>query len=347
MADPGHYPYSDKKHASDEELLREMDSAFQQYLQRYFTHRDLEGTLDLLGPEMTGFGTALDERGDGIEQSRALYARDVQQAPNPIDYQIEFLDHRILAPGTGLVRAVFHLKTTILDQEVKLLNARLSAVMVKHENRWLLAHKHLSLPTAAHGETESYPIKELEERMSVLERLVQERTRELQDARDRLQELSETDPLTGIFNRLKADQILDQELARFHRYGEDLSVILLDVDFFKDINDTLGHQVGDSVLCSVATLLSDSIRDTDRVARWGGEEFLVMCPATREDAAAEVAERLRSAIASYDFGIEQSIHASFGVAQATRNDTREVLVERADMAMYRAKNAGRNRVEVG
>ncbi len=331
----------------EEDPRCEIEAAFHTYLRTYFTERDLEGTLELLGPEMTGFGTALDERGDGIEDSRRLYARDIEQAPNPIDYRILFLEVTMLGSVVGLVRAVFDLSTTILKQAVKLRNARMSAVMMKRGNRWYLEHKHLSLPTDAHGETESYPVKELEERTVVLERLVRGRTRELREARDRLQQQADTDALTGISNRLKADHLLEEEFARISRYGGTISVILLDVDFFKAINDNLGHRTGDGVLRSVASLLAAGVRDTDTVARWGGEEFLVLCPSTSLNAAVDLAERLRHNLAHYEFGIDRAVRASFGVAEFRPSDSRETLVERADEAMYRAKNAGRDRVEVG
>lgn len=327
--------------------IQEIKQAFYHYLEAYFTERNLEGTLKLLSPHMTGFGTALDERGDDIEASRLLYERDISQAPNRIEYTINFLECQQLGPGMGLVRAELDMHTQILNQELTLLNARMTALFCVDENgKWLLEHQHLSQPTNAHGETEAYPIKELEERAMVLERLVGERTQELQDAHDRLERLSITDVLTGIYNRTKGDEVLEQELSRSRRYRSPLSVILLDLDNFKKINDTLGHGTGDEVLRRVGGVLNQGVRDSDVAARWGGEEFLIVCPECELGAAVELAERLRLLLEGHSFGPGLVIQASFGVAQARPEDTRESLVDRADKALYRAKHHGRNRVEI-
>ncbi len=327
--------------------IQEIEQAFYHYLKVYFTDRDLESTLKLLSPHMSGFGTALDERGDTIEQSRSLYLRDVEQAPNSIEYTIKYLDCQQLSPEIGLVRAEFDMHTEILGQGLDLLNARMTALFrTDASGEWLLEHQHLSLPTSAHGESEAYPVKELEERAEVLERLVVERTCELQEMHDRLEQLAITDSLTGVYNRMKGDECLEQELSRFRRYRSSLSVILLDLDNFKSINDTLGHGAGDSVLRGVGSVLLEGVRESDVPARWGGEEFLILCPESTLQDAAELAERLRLLIGELRFGSELEVHASFGVAEARSEDTRESLVERADAALYRAKHQGRNRVEI-
>ena len=156
--------------------------------------------------------------------------------------------------------------------------------------------------------------------------------------------LSESDALTGLCNRLRLDQVLHDEVVRRVRSGSALSVVLLDLDDFKAVNDQFGHQAGDRVLVTVAALLRDSSRQTDVVGRWGGEEFLLVCPDTDLAGAAVLADKLRLRLASADFGVAGTKTGSFGVASLRDGEAADGLMARADAALYRAKHAGRNRV---
>ena len=180
-----------------------------------------------------------------------------------------------------------------------------------------------------------------------LENVVAERTQELQEKNAQLELLAVTDPLTGLYNRMKLDKTLAEEVAQGQRYNTDWSVILLDVDHFKDVNDTHGHAVGDSVLVDVANILRNQVRATDLVGRWGGEEFLAVCRGSQPTAAATVAEKLRHSIASHAFPVIGQKTASFGVSKYRAGDTVKSVVARADLALYQAKNSGRNRVCIG
>jgi diguanylate cyclase (GGDEF)-like protein len=160
-----------------------------------------------------------------------------------------------------------------------------------------------------------------------------------------LERLSITDPLTGLANRLRLDQALAQENSRAERSGHPYAVILIDLDHFKSVNDTYGHQVGDQVLVSTARILKAQGRELDVIGRWGGEEFLILCPNTALAGALELAERLRAQIAEEDFAPVGRRGASLGVASWRPGDRPSSLVGRADAALYRAKEAGRNRVE--
>lgn len=158
-----------------------------------------------------------------------------------------------------------------------------------------------------------------------------------------------TDRLTGLFNHCHFTSLLETEFARSRRYGGSLSILMVDLDFFKAINDTFGHQVGNDVLEITADVLRQGVRDTDTVARYGGEEFAVVVPEAPLKAATEMAERLRIALAS-DVRCpelrDQRITASFGVVSVDdpRAATASDLVELADRALYLAKHQGRNRV---
>lgn len=168
-------------------------------------------------------------------------------------------------------------------------------------------------------------------------RLIQAQNRELE-------ELSTRDSLTQLYNRRKIDKVLQDALAEAERYRKDFSVILLDIDFFKRINDRYGHDVGDAVLLGFAGILAAEVRETDVVGRWGGEEFLIFCPEINLEQAESLAHRIRSKIAgtTFDYGI--GITASMGVASYREADTLKDLLRTADLRLYRAKEKGRDRV---
>lgn len=161
-----------------------------------------------------------------------------------------------------------------------------------------------------------------------------------------LHDWATTDPLTGLANRRAAEAALEREIAYARRYGRPLSVIMVDLDHFKVINDRHGHAFGDAVLREITRRLDAGMRDSDLAARWGGEELLVIAPGIDTPEAAELAERCRRAIA--DGAVEGiRITATFGVAAFRDHDDRDRLVARADRRLYAGKNAGRNRVVAG
>ena len=167
----------------------------------------------------------------------------------------------------------------------------------------------------------------------------------LRNALAELQTLATRDSLTSLFNRRKLQECLSFEVSRAECYARPLSVILFDVDHFKAVNDTHGHPAGDAVLVETGRWLRASVRASDVPGRWGGEEFLVVCPETPPDAAMQIAERLRREYADLETSSKRNLTASFGVASHRAGLRVEDLLQNADDALYRAKNAGRNRVE--
>ena len=170
--------------------------------------------------------------------------------------------------------------------------------------------------------------------------------------REELRGRAETDPLTGVANRRRFYQALEVECVRSTRNHSALSVLMIDLDFFKDINDTHGHAAGDAVLRIVAQLLLLSLRKSDLLARYGGEEFAVLLPETPGEGAVVIAERIRQTICQKPIladGCHIQTSVSIGVASHAdkREATPEMLLKKADLALYRAKATGRNRVEVG
>ena len=167
---------------------------------------------------------------------------------------------------------------------------------------------------------------------------------------DELKRASETDVLTDLANRRFGVDRLGDEMARSSRYGRPLSVVLIDIDHFKRVNDTLGHHAGDEVLMAVARELSKVSRDSDCIIRWGGEEFLFVFPETSAQDAAGIVDRFRKHLECNPIAVTAggedsvTVTVSGGVAELQPGDTLETLVDRADGALYRAKEAGRNRL---
>lgn len=181
--------------------------------------------------------------------------------------------------------------------------------------------------------------------VSRLLRFIDAVTSELEEAIEEVTKLSITDRLTQLVNRIRLDQVIDEQIALAKRYATPFAVILLDVDHFKLVNDTHGHLVGDAVLVQVAQVLVANTRAMEVVGRWGGEEFLVIVPNTNLADATQLAEKLRRALENTLHPVVGYKTGSFGVAAYASGDTPGELVARADAALYRAKHAGRNRVE--
>jgi diguanylate cyclase (GGDEF)-like protein len=163
---------------------------------------------------------------------------------------------------------------------------------------------------------------------------------------DELERLSNTDKLTGLYNRLRLDELLSEQLALSQRSGTAFTLVLCDIDHFKKINDDHGHLVGDEVLVELAKLLQTHTRATDYVGRWGGEEFLIICPATTAEGAQKLIESLRAAVAQLNFNHDLTLTMSFGIAAARPQGSIVTILKTADNALYEAKRRGRNRVVV-
>lgn len=179
-----------------------------------------------------------------------------------------------------------------------------------------------------------------------LERHVRERTSELDIKTRELERLAITDSLTGLYNRIRLDKVLVQEDSRFKRYQRVFGAALIDVDYFKRVNDKYGHQRGDQVLIEMSMLLKRYSREVDTVGRWGGEEFLIIMPETNLEGVRVQAEKLRMHIESYFSTKVPAITASFGIATIRKKDSIKGFLTRIDNALYDAKNKGRNLVSV-
>ncbi|WP_340679035.1 diguanylate cyclase [Paraglaciecola sp.] len=180
----------------------------------------------------------------------------------------------------------------------------------------------------------------------LLETKVEQRTMQLKLANKELKALANNDPLTNTLNRHGLQQHIQAAFERYRRSQEPFSIVLIDYDHFKDINDTYGHDVGDIVLLTGADLIKRGIREQDKLARWGGEEFLILLPDTTLDGALAIGLKLKDAINAKPIGQPTGVTVSVtgGVAQASHNDTFETLFKRADDALYKGKQGGRNSI---
>jgi diguanylate cyclase (GGDEF)-like protein len=164
---------------------------------------------------------------------------------------------------------------------------------------------------------------------------------------EEIKRLSEEDYLTKLYNRRKIHEIIETEIKRSRRYDSAFAVLLLDIDDFKSINDTYGHNTGDKVLVQLSSVIRHTIRESDIASRWGGEEFLVICPETTTEGAISLAEKIRYNIENCTFEETGNITVSIGAAGARHGDNVKSLIFRADEALYSSKKAGKNRVTMG
>jgi diguanylate cyclase (GGDEF)-like protein len=211
------------------------------------------------------------------------------------------------------------------------------------DDRWFqLQEKAISWPD---GRTVKYTVSVDINQLKEIQNRLAEAHAELTFKNKALEEMIITDFLTKIFNRQKVEKDINVEVSRYTRYKRPLSIILLDIDKFKSINDTYGHNAGDSVLINLASIIKTNVRKIDLPGRWGGEEFMILCPETDIHGAVTLAENLRQKIEAHTFEIDRKVTSSFGVAQFKEGELAKDFIRRADDALYLAKENGRNRVE--
>ena len=202
--------------------------------------------------------------------------------------------------------------------------------------------------------TKPYYSEELLKRVAIGERILH-LEEQLIESLQKMEFLAMHDNLTGLLNRRAIQGLAEAELSRAARESHSVGIALLDIDYFKHINDTYGHQVGDYALCQFSKILSQNIRPYDHAGRWGGEEFLILLPGANQEEAGRIAERVRRSLGETSFTLKDgksiSLNASIGVTSSkiTTNGVTSALdelLQEADMALYRAKNEGRNRVSL-
>ncbi|MCG9057571.1 diguanylate cyclase [Laribacter hongkongensis] len=298
-----------------------------------------------------GYGSIpviLEQTGKTLEQVAAfapeglfLYSCSTRHSLMQEDVQLEISAFHAIAPASG-----FYTYGEFAGQQgdYQLLNATLVAVGLRERER----------PYGQTGHTRiEGPLKTFDaisrQHNHILQRLVYFTNvliNELVSSNRELEKLSSTDRLTGLANRLRLDEEVARQISLAQRHAQEFSLILLDLDHFKLVNDQHGHQVGDRVLIEIAALLRQTLRNSDTAGRWGGEEFLIVLPQTSVESARKVADKLRRTIAGHNFGSVGPQTASFGIAVWHAGDTAKTLFVRVDHAMYQSKHDGRNCVTV-
>ena len=290
---------------------------------------NLRGEIDQERHDMEEFLAALTSRLGGLDQllseMSVEHADTVDQSDafslNVLE-QVNELQHEVYS-ATDL-----NMLKTKVNERIERLGTQLAEYLEQGRTSTVQLNRH---------------VLDLQEQVTELE--VQ--TEQLGTTLARQRKLSQLDGLTGVSNRASFETALTSEHERWHRYQQPLSLLFWDIDKFKSVNDTYGHQAGDKVIQTVAKLLEQQSRASDFLARYGGEEFVMLMPETSLPVACEVAEKLRETLACAKFrykGAIVPITASCGVAELTCSDRPHDLVERADKALYKAKQSGRNRV---
>lgn len=328
-------------------VKNEVIKACNDYFEVYFKERNFDKLVQFLSQDLKGFGSGEDEFAKDSYNYMRLFKRDIEQAPNEVRYQFREFEVDVVNSSLVIVFGIMDLETEIFGHEVKFNNVRMSILFSRESeaDNFKMRHKHVSFPAKVQEDEESYPLKEVEERNRVLEIMVDEKTQELENLLEQTKVLAITDKLTGLYNRLEIDKRLEESIGGFKRYGTPFSVLIIDVDHFKRVNDMYGHQIGDMCLQKTSEVLKGRMRKTDVLGRWGGEEFIVICPNIGLAESILLGESIRRIIEEEDFDIEENYTVSIGVASVEEGDEENCIIKRADDNLYLAKSKGRNRVE--
>lgn len=324
-------------------------SLFEEYIEMYAS-RD-----DRLTARFSENFSGYTGGGDFLVKDREHWARitrkDFAEVPGRLRIEMLDLATQDLSEDVVVTTAFFHIHLPIPDAILSRETARLVLIFRREDGDWKIAHSGISIPyhLVGSGDGEVYPIDRLQDRNRELETLVEERTAALEDAKTKLEALSNTDGLTGIANRRAFDGMLAQEWKRGQRAGAPLALIMLDVDHFKKFNDRYGHPAGDRCLQALAGALARAGRRAGELAvRYGGEEFVMLLPNTSGHDALETARHIQQEVWSLALPHAETpagiVTVSLGVASLVPSAqlTPEDLVQRADSALYDAKLSGRN-----
>jgi len=324
-------------------------SLFDRYIEMYAA-RD-ERLVDLFSDDFTGYAGSSDVLVKDRSEWVRVTLQDFSQVPDRIRIEMRDLALQDFGDDVVVTTAFFHIHLPVREEILSRETARLVLIFRREGGNWKISHSGISIPFGLAADGEIYPMNNLNERNRMLELLVAERTLELAEANRRLEILSNTDGMTGLANRRSFDRHLEQEWNRGYRLGASLSVIMIDLDRFKQYNDYYGHLAGDGCLQAVAKILLKAARRAGEVAaRYGGDEFIVLLPNTAESQAMEVAQWIQQKVGALLLPHRNSPHcvvtASLGVATLEPSDVHGVenFLRLADEALYSAKHSGGARV---
>ncbi len=326
-------------------------SLFDEYIEMYSSRDDR--LTSRFSDNFNGYAGSSDILVTSKDEWVRVTRQDFAQIPGQIDIEILNLSLQDLAEDIVAVTAFFHIHLPVPEQILSRKTARLVLIFRHENNDWKIVHSGISIPYGLANDSEIYPMSRLAERNLELEKIVENRTKELAEANRRLEIQSNTDCLTNIGNRRLFDQRLLQEWNRGQRSGAPLALIMLDIDHFKRFNDLYGHLAGDACLQTLAKGLAESGRRAGELAaRYGGEEFVILLPNMDKQAALETAKHIHQMVLSLAMPHADSpsgiVTVSLGVAilQPSNQHLPVELVRQADAALYRAKMAGRNCIQL-
>ena len=309
------------------------------------------------GPTAAELEACLEEISWLTQVCHGVVEKDIQQYLAGLNEQLEYLRgfmERTAAADVGL-----HQRNQVLDRTIRAdvqdLGQALEQSQTLEQLKQTVSQRMSSLIRAvdSHKAEQGRHIALLQqERELLLERLsdMESKTDMFRRSAAEAHLKSQRDPLTGLANRYAYDLQLNNELERFQRYATPFSVCIVDIDFFKRVNDDYGHLAGDKLLRLLASILRESLRKVDFLARIGGEEFVILMPSTTKEEAQQAAEKVRVAVEQGPFHFQEKrvpITVSIGIGEIAAGDSAELLFERADRHLYEAKSRGRNRVVVG
>jgi diguanylate cyclase len=304
------------------------------------------------GPDVSELERCIEEIATLAQVSGSSTETDIQEYLVGLNRQLEYL--RSFLEKSEQAEAKQLRRNNLLDQTVRHDVKRISHTVQQSDNidelKLAVNTQLASLIKAvnAHKTTEDQHIAVLkQERQQLLTRLdeMEHKAEQFRKSAEEAHMKSRTDPLTGLANRFAYDQQLRNEMERYKRYGTPFSICVADIDFFKRINDEFGHLAGDKVLRLMAKILRSSLRGVDFVARFGGEEFVILMPSTGGESARMAAEKVRKAVEESPFNFQSKpvrITISIGVTEVSSDDTSDTLFSRADSSLYTAKSSGRN-----
>ena len=324
---------------------------FDEYIEMYASRDDrlTERFSDNFSGYAGSSSVLVKDREEWIKVTR----QDFAQVPQRVGIELQDLSMQDLAENCVMVTAFFRIHLPLPAQFLSDEIARLVLVFRREGEVWKIVHSGISVAYRQAAEGEIYPVRSMEQRNRDLEALVAERTQALKEANQKLETISNTDALTGIANRRYFDRLLKQEWNRAKRVRQPISLLLIDVDHFKQFNDDYGHLAGDACLQAFAREMSKVVRrGGELVARYGGEEFVVLLPRASARDAMEIAQRMQQAVWSLKIphtdvsaGI---VTASIGVASRVpaKHEGSASLIHQADQALYDAKRGGRNAIRL-
>lgn len=313
----------------------EFKETLQEYLDAYFTHRSEALVFNLLSERVKGFGTGVNEGGTDTDSYYQMFKHDFETVTKPIRYKTYDLTFEAITEDVVVAMFQNDIEFVLEDQDIIMNHIRQSIILRRTDKGIVIDHIHASLPAAIQGENESFPVLQIKDIANHLQKVINREPDFKNVDYSELEKMVTRDYLTGLANRYKIDEVMSLEINRANLLHTSFSMILLDIDGFKQFNDEQGHLVGDQYLRDIAEVLEACTRDIDLVGRWGGDEFAIILPETDMYQASLFMACIKEQIKDQFKG---KVSITFGLASFIRGDNEASLFDRADKNLYKQKN---------